>query len=132
VRAADGFELAGGDAGMGRRFGDEQAWAMNRTKHRWVRRQFARLGTVSQYHHGSGGGAFKGRLRFPWHVGVSSSVRMHGGRLERESGESLGWAVATRFGSSLSKETRDVIIRTVSTTVRDVQDAVGEGDGEIA
>jgi hypothetical protein len=30
VRAADGFELAGGDAGMGRRFGDEQAWVMRR------------------------------------------------------------------------------------------------------
>jgi hypothetical protein len=61
-----------------------------------------------QCRHGGGGGAFKGRRRSPWHVGVSSSVSMHGGRLERRSGESLGWAVATRFGGSLSKETSEM------------------------
>jgi hypothetical protein len=64
VRAADGFELAGRDAGMarGRRFDDEQAWAMRRAKNRWVRRQFAHGWVRSQCHLGSGGGAFKGRL----------------------------------------------------------------------
>jgi hypothetical protein len=61
----------------GRRFGDKQTWAMRRAKHRWVRRQFARLGTVSQCRLEAVEVRFKGKLRSPWHAGVSSSVRMH-------------------------------------------------------
>ncbi|KAJ7360769.1 hypothetical protein DFH08DRAFT_931115 [Mycena albidolilacea] len=83
--------------------------------------------TGSQRLRGSGGGASEGRLRSLRHGSVSSSARMHGGRREVDSGKWRGW------DSTQGIEKRgNIILRPVSTTARDVQNAVGEGDGRVA